>query len=112
MSTTSAASDGRVGSERAHRDADIGPREDRGVVDAVPDEGKGAAPMLFPEKLLDMVYLVGRQESGVHLVDAEGFRHAFTDRRLVAGEHHGFSHALGFQGGDGVSGVWLDPHPR
>ena len=96
--------DGGVGAEGAHGDADIGPCQDGGVVDAVSHEGEGA----FLEELRDFVDLIGREELGVHFVHfqlgGDGGGYAF----LVAGEHDGLADAFPFEGLDAFGGVFLD----
>ena len=52
--------DGGVTAHRAHGDSDIGPCEHRRVVDAITDEGQGAALPLRREEFLDPVDFAGR----------------------------------------------------
>ena len=69
----------------AHRDADVGLRQRRRVVDAVAGHGDHAA--LGLQALDDRRLLLG-QHLGLDLVDAHGARDGLGGRAAVAGQHH------------------------
>ena len=63
--------DGGIGAQAAHGDADVGPGEHRGVVDAVAHEGQGALGGDLTQQSLHTGHLVGGEELGVYLVQAQ-----------------------------------------
>ena len=67
----------------AHGQAQVGLRERRGVVDAVPDHGDRPALVLQPA---DDVHLVARQHLGDHLLDPDLGRHRPRHGLVVAGQ--------------------------
>ncbi len=91
-----------VGAPDAHRDADVGQRQGRGVVGAVAHHRDGVALLL---QAPDDVLLVLRHHLGAPLVDAELGGHRRRDLRMVAGEHHDAPHPVGPQGLDDVAGL-------
>ena len=70
---------GSVAAHGAHGDTDIGPGQNRSVIDAVACESKSSAGLFLRQKALDLVYLIRRQQFTVDLVDAQspgdGVRH-------------------------------------
>lgn len=73
---------------RAHRDADVGLRERRGVVHAVPHHRDDATGRLQPGDVLELV--VGQEPAvRVSLVDAELGGDPAHAHRLVAAQEHG-----------------------
>ena len=69
----------------AHRDADVGLRQRRRVVDAV--AGHRDACALRLQALDDRRLLLG-QHLGLDLVDADGARDGLGGGAVVAGQHH------------------------
>ena len=69
-----------------HRDADVGGLERGGVVDPVADERHGAA---LGAELPDGVDLVGGEQPGPEVVDAEMLGDGGRHGCMIAGEHHG-----------------------
>ena len=63
--------DGGIGAQAAHGDTDVGPGEHRGVVDAVAHEGQGPLGGNLTQQSLHTGHLVGGEELGVYLVQAQ-----------------------------------------
>ena len=70
---------------RAHRNADVGGRERRSIVDAV--AGHGDDPAFLPQTF-DGLALVLRQNFRLDFSNAELAPHGLCGRPIVAGEHH------------------------
>jgi len=75
---------GHVGA-RTHRDADIGTRQRRRIVDTVTGHRDDAALRL---QLLDQLQLVGGFDFAVHFFDAQALPHSAGRGQTVAGGHH------------------------
>ena len=81
MSTTSADFDRDIRA-RSDRDADIGGRQRRRIVDAVADKGHFPAAGGEPP---DRVHLAVGEDFGDHLIDAEASRDRLRRPAVVAG---------------------------
>ena len=92
--------DGGVAAQRAHGDAHIGAHQNRRVVDAVAHKGQAGLGGFGGQQLLHPADLVGGQQAGMDLVDAQVGGHLVGHSGAVAGQHDG-AHALGLQAGNG-----------
>ncbi len=92
----------------AHRDADVGLRQRRRVVDAV--AGHRDATPLALQALHDRRLLL-RQHLGFDGVDAELARHGLGGRAAVAGQHHD-AQPFGVQSANRLAGRRLDRDRR
>ncbi len=70
----------------AHRDAEVGGNQGRGVVDAVSDHGHRVPHGLH---LFDQIVFVMRPKFTVDLIDPDFLADFFRDGGLIAGDNHG-----------------------
>ena len=99
--TTSAASDEARGAARAQRDAHVGRRQRRGVVDAVADHDGRIEPLLGTHR----VDLVGGNAIGQHGIEIERGADRLRGGGAVAGDHDDAGNAGLAQHADGMRRV-------
>ena len=107
VSVSSASTNGRVRAHGAHGDPHVRSRQHGGVVDAVAHEGERASLGPLAHEPLDVLDLVGGEELGVVLVEAELARDAPRDVVAVAREHDDPGDALCLELGDGLRRIPL-----
>ena len=95
-----------VTSHGAHRDADIGAHQHGGVVDAITGKGQDIVLALGGQQLFHAVDFIGGQQLGMVFIQPQLAADLAGNGFTVAGQHDG-THALGFQGGNGLLGVFL-----
>ncbi len=100
--------DGRVAAQAAHRDADVGLRQNRRVVDAIANKRHFVLAFFLRKNLVQERDFLIREQLGVHLVDADFASHFFRHLLAVACQHHEFAHAIVPQQVDGRFRVFLD----